>query len=161
MPTPDFILSLREKIGHERLWLSGVTAVVLRPSAEGGRDVLVVRRADNGAWTPVTGIIDPGEQPAVAGAREVLEEADVVAEAEAMVRVHAEPPISYPNGDVSQYLDHTFRFRYVSGDPFPADGENTEAMWCHEDALPPMSEEMLARVGAALAPGDRCRFDLG
>ncbi len=160
MATPDFILSLRERIGHELLWLSGVTAVVLRPAPGGGRDVLLVRRADNGAWTPVTGIIDPGEQPAVAGAREVLEEADVVAEAEALVRLHAEPPMSYPNGDRSQYLDHTFRFRYVSGDPFPADGENTEAVWCHEDSLPEMSEEMRTRVEAALAEGDVCRFDV-
>ena len=56
MATPDFVLSLREKIGNDPLWLSGITAVVLR-----GDEVLLVRRADNGAWTPVTGIIDPGE----------------------------------------------------------------------------------------------------
>lgn len=159
MATPDFILSLRAKIGHELLWLSGATAVVLRPSERGGRDVLVVRRADNGAWTPVTGIIDPGEQPAVAAAREVLEEADIVAVPEALVRIHAEPPMSYPNGDRSQYLDHTFRFRYVSGEPHPADGENTDARWVHESDLPEMSAEMHARVAAALAPGDVCLFD--
>ena len=28
MATPDFILKLREKIGHETLWLPGVTGVV-------------------------------------------------------------------------------------------------------------------------------------
>jgi len=78
MATPDFILSLRERIGTELLWLSGVTAVVLREGAA-GTEALLVRRSDNGAWTPVTGIIDPGEQPAVAAAREVLEEAGVVA----------------------------------------------------------------------------------
>ena len=31
---------------------------------------LTVRRADDGAWTPVTGIIDPGEEPAIAAVRE-------------------------------------------------------------------------------------------
>ncbi|BDZ60568.1 hypothetical protein GCM10025873_03590 [Demequina sediminis] len=93
MATPDFILDLRSKIGTDLLWLPGVTAVVLRPAPEGGsREVLLVRRADNGAWTPVTGIIDPGEEPAQAGARECLEEADVVAVAEALVWVHALPP---------------------------------------------------------------------
>ena len=29
MATPDFILSLRAKIGHEQLWLPGVSLVVL------------------------------------------------------------------------------------------------------------------------------------
>lgn len=158
MATPDFILSLREKIGNELLWLPGVTAVVLRDGPGGERQTLLVRRADNGEWTPVTGIIDPGEQPAVAGAREVLEEADVVAEPEALVRVHALEPMTYDNGDRSQYLDLTFRFKYVSGEPHPADGENTDAAWFALDALPEMSEDMLTRVNAALADSDTAAF---
>jgi hypothetical protein len=48
------VLELRKKVGHAPLWLTGVTAVVFR-----GDDVLLVRRADNAEWTPVTGIIDP------------------------------------------------------------------------------------------------------
>ncbi|MDN5600454.1 MAG: hypothetical protein L0G52_07965, partial [Brachybacterium sp.] len=55
--TPDFVLSLRERIGHELLWMPGVTALVLDPERT---RMLAVRRADDGAWTPVTGIIDPG-----------------------------------------------------------------------------------------------------
>ena len=151
MPTPDFVLDLREKIGHELLWLSGVSAVVVRPGA-GGDEVLLVKRADNGAWTPVTGIIDPGEEPAVAGAREVLEEAEVVAVAEHLAWVHTLPPMTYANGDRSQYLDLTFRFRWVSGEPGPGDGENTDARWFGVDALPDMSAEMQAGVAHALAP---------
>lgn len=65
MATPDFVLSLREKIGTAPLWLAGVTAVVVR-----GDETLLVRRADSGAWTPVTGIVDPGEHPADAAVRE-------------------------------------------------------------------------------------------
>lgn len=149
MGTPDFVLALRERIGTELLWLPGVTAVILR-DGDGGLEVLLVKRADNGQWTPVTGIIDPGEEPAAAGAREALEEADVVATAEALVRVRALPPTTYANGDRSQYLDLTFRFRYVSGEPWPADGENTEARWFPVNALPEMSDEMSARIGAAL-----------
>lgn len=158
MPTPDFVLALREKIGHDLLWLSGVTAVVLR-DASGGREILLVKRADTGAWTPVTGIIDPGEAPAVAGARECLEEADVVAEAEALVRVKTLPPMTYANGDRSQYLDLVFRFRYISGEPYPADGENTDARWFPIDAMPEMSEDMRDRVDAALSGSDVATFE--
>ncbi len=158
MATPEFILDLRERIGNDLLWLSGVTAVVLR-EGEAGREVLLVRRSDNGAWTPVTGIIDPGEEPAVAGARECLEEADVIARAEALVRVKALPEMTYENGDRSQYLDLTFRYRYVSGTPRPADGENTDARFFPVDALPEMSEDMRARVAAGLADSDVAAFE--
>ena len=69
MPIPDFILEIRALIGHRPLWLPGVTAVVRR-----GDELLLVQRSDNGAWTPVTGIPEPGEEPAAAALREVLEE---------------------------------------------------------------------------------------
>lgn len=155
--TPEFILSLRARVGHELLWLSGVTAVVVRES-DAGPEVLLVRRADDGAWTPVTGIIDPGEEPAVAAEREVLEEADVVAHAGRLARVKTLPPMTYPNGDRSQYLDLTFRCDWVSGTPFPADGENTDAAWFPLAALPTMSNDMSERVAAALADTPAAAF---
>jgi len=150
MAIPDFIVQLREKIGHDLLWLPGVTAVVLRQGQEGAAEVLLVRRADNDAWTAVTGIVDPGERPAVAAAREVLEEAGVVAPAQRLVRVQSLSPARHVNGDLAQYLDLTFRFAYVSGDAHPADGENTHAQWFMLDALPPMSSEMRVRIDAAI-----------
>ncbi len=150
MATPDFVLALRAKVEHDLLWLSGVTAVVLDETAD---RVLLVRRADDGRWTPVTGIIDPGEQPAAAAAREVLEEAGVVAVPERLARVRTLAPMTYANGDRSQYLDLTFRFRHVSGDPYPADGENTEAMWFSLGGLPPMDDEMHGRLAVALGDG--------
>jgi ADP-ribose pyrophosphatase YjhB (NUDIX family) len=154
MPTPDYVLALRASVGTALLWLPGVTAVVLRDDDH----VLLVRRADTGEWTPVTGIVDPGEEPSVAGAREVLEEASVVAVPERLAWVHVLPPMVYDNGDRAQYLDHTFRFRYVSGEPFPDDGENTEAAWFALDSLPPMSAEMHARIARALAPEGPAAF---
>ncbi|MCP2031839.1 ADP-ribose pyrophosphatase YjhB (NUDIX family) [Okibacterium sp. HSC-33S16] len=153
MPTPDFVLALREKIGNDPLWLSGVTAVVFR-----GEDVLLVRRADTSEWTPVTGIIDPGEQPATAAWREVLEEADVRATVERLVRVGVTDPVVYPNGDQSQYLDLVFRLRYDSGTPAPADGENTEAAWFPVSELPPMSADMRERIHAAVENQPEAQF---
>jgi len=149
MPVPPFVLALRERIGHDMLWLPGVTAVVLREDGPRPR-LLLVRRADTGEWAPVTGIVDPGEEPAVAAVREVLEEADVVATAQRLAFVSVVGPVTYDNGDESQYLDLTFRCRWESGDPFPADGENTEAGWFDLEDLPPMSASLSARVAAAL-----------
>ncbi len=157
MPTPDFVLSLREKIGTAPLWLTGVTAVVTRGEGD-DRELLVVRRADNGALTPVTGIVDPGEEPAVAAEREVLEEAGVVAVAERLAWVQTLPEMTYANGDRAQYMDLVFACRWSSGDPYPADGENTEAFWAPVSALPEMSENMRERVQVALAGEPEARF---
>lgn len=157
MPTPDFVLSLRSRIGTDPLWLTGVTAVVTRGSGA-DQELLVVRRADNCAFTPVTGIVDPGEEPAVAAEREVLEEAEVVAVAERLAWVQVLPEMTYPNGDRAQYLDLVFACRYVSGTPNPADGENTEAFWARLDDLPDMPANMRARVVAALSDEREARF---
>jgi ADP-ribose pyrophosphatase YjhB (NUDIX family) len=154
MTTPDFVLALREKIGHDDLWLPGVTAVVLR-----GSEVLLVRRADSGAWTPVTGIVDPGEEPAVAAAREVLEEADVIAQVDSLSWVKVIDTVIYQNGDRSRYLDLVFRCRWVSGDPFPADGENTAAAWFPLDSLPELSEDMSERIRVAVLGAEATRFE--
>lgn len=144
MPTPPFIVALREKIGHAPLWLTGVTAVVL----EGDR-VLLIRRSDTGAWTPITGIIDPGEEPAVTAVREAAEEAGVAIEVERLTSTWVTEPVRYANGDEAQYLDLTFRCRYVGGDPHPVDGEASEVAWFPLDGLPPMSADMLERIRRA------------
>lgn len=157
MPIPEFVVELRSHVGSMPLWLSGTTAVVTRDT-DSGEEVLLVRRADNGEWSPVCGIIDPGEEPGDAAVREVAEEADVVAEVERLVWMYVTEPVTYPNGDVTQYIDHTFRCRWVAGDPFPADGENTDARWFSTDALPELRDEFAERVAVALANEPECRL---
>lgn len=170
--TPAFILDLRAKVGTTELWLTGVTAVVLRDlpadavapadSEKGGaeprREILLIRRADNGAWTPVTGIVDPGEHPADAVVREAAEEAGVHIAVDHLAWVNVTGVVVYPNGDRSRYLDHTFACRWLDGDPAPADDEASEARWWPLEALPPMSADLSARIAVvidALARGDR------
>jgi 8-oxo-dGTP pyrophosphatase MutT (NUDIX family) len=156
MPTPDFVLELRRKIGTDPLPLAGVTAVVFRDDK-----VLLGRRSDNGALTPVTGIVDPGEEPADAAVRETLEEAGVVCRAERLAWVHQIPRVTYENGDQSDYLDLTFRCAWVSGDPYPADGEMSEVGWYDLDALPDLGADMRRRIAFAIAEDDVARFEGG
>ncbi len=146
MAVPDFVLELREKIGHAPLWLSGATAVVF----DGDR-ILLIRRSDTGEWAPITGIIDPGEEPAVTLVREALEEANVDIEVERMSSTWVIPPVLYDNGDQAQYLDLTFRCRYLGGDPKPVDGEALEVAWFPIDEMPPMRREFAERIRHALA----------
>jgi ADP-ribose pyrophosphatase YjhB (NUDIX family) len=153
MPIPEFIVRLRERIGHDLLWLPGATAVVFK-----GDEVLLVRRSDNGQWAPVTGIVDPGEHPADTAAREVLEETGVRCEVQGLASVNVTEPMTHVNGDRAQYLDHTFRCRFVSGAPYPADDESVDAGWFALDELPPMKDELLARI---LSARDLLHFPAG
>ena len=150
MPIPDFIVALREKVGTMPLWLSGTTAVVLRGDP-GNEEVLLVRRADTGAWTPITGIVDPGEEPAVAARREALEEAMVVVQPERLVWLNVSDPIEYQNGDRAQYVDTVFRCRYMSGEAAVGDDENTDVRWFPVVELPPMAARFVESVRLAVA----------
>jgi hypothetical protein len=46
----------------------------------------------------------------------------------------------------------------VSGDPYPADGENVQARWFELDDLPQMSQEMRGRISAALSDDPAAAF---
>ncbi|NYD67144.1 NUDIX hydrolase [Agromyces atrinae] len=153
MATPDFILELRRHVGTVPLSLVGVTAVILR-----GDDVLLGRRSDNGALTPITGIVDPGEEPADAARREALEEAGVVIRVERLASVSTVPRITYANGDQADYLDLTFRCAWVEGDPYPADGEMTDLAWHPLADLSAVAAEHRARIEAALDDTVAARF---
>ncbi len=158
MPTPDFILDLRRLVGTRQLWLSGATAVVHRPGPA-GTEVLLVKRSDNGEWTPVSGIVDPGEHPAATAVREVAEETAVIAEVERLAWVVVTDVITYANGDQTRYLDHVLRCRWLSNEPTPADGEASETAFFALDALPPMSDEHLERIHTAMSSNVATRLD--
>lgn len=155
MPIPDFVVNLRKHIGHEMLWLSGVTAVITNDDKS---KVFLVKRADNGQWTPVTGIIDPGEHPATAGAREAMEEANIRVEPLRVISLDVVGPVVYENGDQTIYLDTAFHMRYLDGDPRPADGENSEVRWFDADDLPPMNDRFTTVVARALADPEPTKF---
>ena len=154
MPIPEFIVELRRAIGHAPLWLAGITAVTIQD-----RKVLLVKRSDNGAWTAVTGILEPGENPADGAAREVREETGVSARATRLAWVHVTQPTVHANGDRAQYLNHVFRMEWLSGEPFAADDESTEAAWFDLDQLPPMTENMHRRITLSVSDDAHTVFD--
>lgn len=155
MPAPDYILRLREKVGHDPLWVPGVRGVVFD---DDGR-VLLARRADNGQWALITGMLDPGEHPARGLVREIFEETAVVAEPERVVSVGAVGPVTYPNGDVCEFLDVVFRCRYVSGSARVNDDESLAVGWFAVDELPELMPGHLTSIHRAMAPADAAHFE--
>ena len=156
MTTPEFVLALREKIGTAPLPLVGVTAVVFRDEK-----VLLGKRADNGEWQSVSGIVEPGEEPADTAVRECLEEAGVVVRATRLAAVQQIPRIVYANGDEVDYLDLVFRCDWVSGDPHPADGELTEVGFYGLGELVDVDPSHVRKIALAIAEDDPASFTGG
>ena len=120
--------------------------------------VLLVRRADNGHWTPITGIPDPGEEPAVAAAREALEETGVRIRVDRLAATGVHGEIVHANGDRATYLDLTFACTWLEGEAHVADDESSDVRWWPLAALPPMSDIMTARIEAATSGETAARF---
>ncbi|MBD8079745.1 NUDIX hydrolase [Cellulosimicrobium arenosum] len=158
MPIPDFVAALRSHVGTDLLWMPGVSGVVLD---DDGR-VLLGQRADTGQWAVISGILEPGEDPAVGLAREVLEETGVEVVVDALVAVTVTEPVRYPNGDLSQYLDLAFVCHPVSAVAAAAahvgDDESLAVGWFSPADLPSdlalSSRERLQHARRALSdPG--------
>src|SRR5690606_5771859 len=78
--------------------------------------------------------MDPGEEPAEAAAREALEETGLVVEPTRILGVHAGPlfRLTYPNGDVVDYVGISFAARVVGGAERPCQDEVDRLAWLTE-----------------------------
>lgn len=145
MAVSAYIAGLRQRIGHDLLLLPSVSAVVLNDAGE----VLLGQRSDDGRWSLIAGVMDPGEQPAAAMVREILEETGVHAVVEHLVGVVLHP-VTYANGDICEYLNLWFRCRAVGGTARVNDDESLAVGWFALDALPNVSGFVRHRIDAAL-----------
>ena len=153
MATPDYISSLRAHVGHQLLWLPSVSAVVLNESGE----LLLGQRADDSRWSVISGFVEPGEQPATAVVREVLEETNLRVTPERVSSVLSHPH-TYPNGDRCEYLNIGFRCRLVDGVARVNDDESLDVRWFALDRLPPLDEHARLTIEHGLAAETRAWF---
>jgi len=132
VPISDYLRGLREKIGHDLVLMPGAVAVVRNEQGE----ILLQRRSDTGDWELPGGGIDPGEEPAEAVIREVLEETGIRVVADRLVGIYTEPPLTYPNGDVVSYVIMLFAC-HPTGDAVQApDDETLEVRYFLPTTLP-------------------------
>ena len=154
MPMSDYVHHLRDRIGHDVLFMPGATAVVINEAGQ----VLLHRRSDNGRWWLPGGAIDPGEEPAQAVAREVWEETGVRVVPERISGVYSGPVATYPNGDAISVVSITFVCRPVGGEPRINDGESLEVRYFAPDDLPELEARIRTRIDHALRGDTRAYF---
>jgi ADP-ribose pyrophosphatase YjhB (NUDIX family) len=141
MPVPEFVAALREKVGHDALWLTTADAIII----EHGR-VLLLSHAGLDEWMYPGGHVDPGEHPAAAAEREALEETGLTVAAENLVAVTVSPMLTYANGDKAQHLEMAFACRIVSGEAHVADSESADVRWFPLGGLPELRDRYRAVI---------------
>ncbi|MFI9588164.1 NUDIX hydrolase [Streptomyces sp. NPDC052236] len=155
MSIPDYAHQLRVLVGPEHLlWLPGVNAIVV----DGDGCVLLHRRSDNGVWSLLSGILDPGEEPADGVVREVFEETGVRVRVERLTGVTVSPPRVHPNGDRAQYLELVFLCTPVSGEAHVHDEESVEVAWFPRDGLPRLDARSLQKLQQAISGSAEASF---
>ena len=114
MPISEYVAALRAKIGTDLLMTPGVAAVIFNER----REILLQLRSDNHRWGLPGGAVDPGEDPADAVAREVMEETGLSVEPVRIVGVYGGPSllVTYPNGDQIAVISIVFECRVVAGE---------------------------------------------
>src|SRR5947209_18646239 len=111
MGISPYVKRLRDKVGNDLLLLPAVSAIIFDDQ---GR-VLMQRARDDGKGYTIGGAMEPGEEPADAVVREVLEETGLVVEPVRVVAVQASPLVTYPNGHQARYVGTTFLCRVTGG----------------------------------------------
>ncbi|RIV37949.1 NUDIX hydrolase [Micromonospora radicis] len=145
MGVPDYILRMRKHVGHDLLWLPSVSAVVRNDAGE----LLLGQRADDGRWSVVSGFVEPGEQPATAVVREVLEETGLEVEPLRLSSAVSHPH-TYPNGDHCEYLNLGFHCRPLGGEVRVNDDESLDVRWFPPGRLPDLDEHARLVIRHAL-----------
>ena len=129
----DYILQLRQLIGHRPILMVGAAILVLDPS---GR-LLLMKRSDSGCWGPPGGAVEPGERVEEAARRETLEETGLGIGAMSLFGVFSGPELYYvyPNGDEVYNVTIVYLSRDFSGQPV-IDHEHTGWRWFATDEIP-------------------------
>lgn len=153
----DYLLWLREHVGHELLVLPCVSALVRDEDSR----LLLVRNRGNGQWGTVGGMVEPMESPSQAAVREAREETGLVVQVGVVLGAVGGPDyvIEYPNGDVVAAITTVYDARVVGGELRPDGYEVDAARWfrdadLHEVDLNPFATAMFTELGILYGGAD-------
>ena len=133
MPREGYIEYLREFVGTEPLFMPSVTVFV-----RDNDKILVGRHTDIDKWVLPGGALEPGELPADAAIREVWEETGLLVQLTGLYGAYsgtANHRVTYPNGDIVDYVAVVFDAVVIGGTLPAATEELAELGWVTEAEL--------------------------
>jgi len=129
----DYILQLREFIGHRPILMVGAAILVVDEQNR----LLLMKRSDSGCWGPPGGSVEPGEVVEDAAKRETLEETSLKIIDMSLFGVFSGPELyyKYPNGDEVYNVTIIYRSNNWSGE-VKINNEHTEWRWFEVGQIP-------------------------
>jgi 8-oxo-dGTP pyrophosphatase MutT (NUDIX family) len=129
----DYILQLRQYIGHRPILMVGAAILVLDAQDR----LLMMKRSDNSCWGLPGGATEPGEIVEEAARRETLEETNLQVKEMSLFGVFSGPGLyyKYPNGDEVYNVTIMYLSRDWCGEITLSD-EHSEWKWFPAGELP-------------------------
>src|SRR5690242_11442570 len=129
----DYILQLRQYIGHRPILMVGAAILVLDEQDR----LLLMKRSDSGCWGPPGGATEPGEVVEEAAKRETFEETNLEIGKTSLFGVFSGPELyyKYPNGDEVYNVTIVYLARDWRG-TIKLNDEHTEWKWFPVDGIP-------------------------
>ena len=129
----DYILQLRQYIGHRPVLLIGAAILVV----DADNRLLLMKRSDNNCWGIPGGSLEPGEVVESAAKRETLEETGLEVAEMSLFGVFSGPELfyKYPNGDEVYNVIIVYLSRDWHGE-VKLNDEHTEWRWFTANEIP-------------------------
>src|SRR5512134_2080551 len=129
----DYILQLRQYIGHRPVLMVGAAILVLDRQER----LLMMKRSDSGYWGVPGGATEPGEVVEEAAKRETLEEVNLEIREMSLFGVFSGPELyyKYPNGDEVYNVTIMYLSRDWHGE-IKLNHEHTEWRWFSANEIP-------------------------
>ena len=131
----DYIKELRKLIGPRKIILNCAGALIIRDGK-----ILFQRRADNGKWGLVGGLLEMNETYEEAALREIREETGLEVKLDSFLGIYHNHNMVWSNGDAAHVISAMFTAGIVSGEP-RIDEESYELRFFGKDELPELFAE--------------------
>ena len=128
----DYIHDLRRLTGPRKLILNAADALIVREGK-----ILFQRRADNGKWGLIGGLLELNETYEEAALREIREETGLEVKLESFLGIFHNHDMVWPNGDRAHVISACYTASILSGEP-RIDEESYELRFFGKDEIPPL-----------------------
>ena len=139
----DYIHDLRKIIGSRKIILNCAGALIIRDGK-----ILFQRRADNGKWGLIGGLLEMNETYEEAALREIGEETGLNVQLDSFLGIFHNHNMVWSNGDTAHVISAYYTATILSGEP-RIDEESYELRFFGKDEIPELfAEDHIAALEA-------------